>query len=392
MSIDKLIDIGVTHRTYKYRIKDKRAAKRLQEHARAVNQCWNWCAAQHRDRLNRYRLGEASRLWLTHFELAQTFNGFGKEIGLSQKTIGEVCAQWVRNRSIKFRSSFGAKRAAGWIPFHKQSRRVDGNSVIYLGQRYRFFGNKRRPLPADAKSGHFTEDTLGRWWVCFRVEVVSVHAAYDGEVGIDLGLKNFATLSTGDSVEAPQFYRNHEARLAIAQRAGNSRRAKVLHAMVANRRRDFHHKLSRRLADEHAFIVVGNVNAESLARTRMAKSVTDAGWSAFRDMLRYKARHFVEVDESFTTQTCSSCGALPPERPRGIAGLRIREWECSSCGAAHDRDVNAALNILALGRSAAPLVEESREGARLGQHRIGTRDTSAESRAARSLSQDGEGK
>lgn len=99
----------------------------------------------------------------------------------------------------------------------------------------------------------------------------------------------------------------------------------------------------------------------------MAKSVADAGWSAFRRMLAYKAGTFVEVDESFTTQTCSRCGARPPERPKGIVGLRIREWDCSSCGTTHDRDVNAALNILALGRSAAPLVEGSRGGARHGQ-------------------------
>jgi transposase len=98
----------------------------------------------------------------------------------------------------------------------------------------------------------------------------------------------------------------------------------------------------------------------------MAKSVYDAGWSTSRNTLRYKAsRHggtFREVDEvsTFTTQTCSTTGMLPPERPRGIAGLGLREWRCSACGEIHDRDVNAARNILALGLSAQPLVEESR--------------------------------
>jgi len=106
------------------------------------------------------------------------------------------------------------------------------------------------------------------------------------------------------------------------------------------------------------------VNAAGLAKTRMAKSVLDAGWSMFRNMLHYKAsRHgatFLEVDERFTTQTCSTCGAIPESRPKGIAGLGIREWVCSSCGASLDRDVNAARNILALGRSVAAPVEGSR--------------------------------
>ncbi len=98
----------------------------------------------------------------------------------------------------------------------------------------------------------------------------------------------------------------------------------------------------------------------------MAKSVLDAGWSTSRSALRYKAsRHggtFREVDEvsTFTTQTCSTTGILPPERPRGIAGLGVREWRCSACGEIHDRDVNAARNILALGLSAQPPAMESR--------------------------------
>jgi putative transposase len=150
-------------------------------------------------------------------------------------------------------------------------------------------------------------------------------------------------------------------RLAVAQRAGNKRRATAIHGHIANARKDFHHKLSTRLAREYAFIAVGNVNAKNLAKTRMAKSVLDAGWSTFRNMLRYKAATFAEVDERFTTQTCSQCGALPPERPKGIAGLGIREWDCSECGASHDRDVNAARNILRAARSAAGPVEGSRE-------------------------------
>jgi putative transposase len=354
--------MGAMIKTYKYRLKDRRAKKLLRAHAAGCNQVWNWCVAQHRDTLDRFRAGAPKRKWLSHFDLAKQCNGVGADLGIHQQTVRSVCEEWSRNRSLKFRSSFGRKRANGWVPFQRQSRRIDGNSITYLGHRFRFFGSKRRPLPATTKGGFFVEDVLGRWWVCFHVEVDQL-TANDDQVGVDLGLKDFATLSTGEKVGAPQFYRALEAKLATAQRAGNKRRAKALHVKAANCRRDFHHKLSTRLSRDYALIAVGDVNAEALARTRMAKSVLDAGWSAFRDMLRYKAARFVRIDERFTTQTCSSCGSLPPERPRGIAGLGIREWVCSECGASHDRDVNAARNILSLALSAERPVVESRKAA-----------------------------
>lgn len=349
-------------KTYKYRLKDRNARRQLAQYAWSCNQVWNWCVAQHRDALDRYHAGAKPRRWFSAFDLGMQCKGVGKDLGINQQTVNTVCEQWSRTRSTHFRSSFGVRRARGWVPFQRQSRQVQGNSVVYRGRRYRFFGAKRRPLPADARGGYFVEDTLGRWWVCFHVEVEQ-SGALAREIGIDLGLKDFATLSSGEKIEAPHIYRRLEAKLGIAQRAKNGRRVKAIHMKIDNARRDFHHKLSTRLSREYAFIAVGDVNAKSLSQTKLAKSVLDAGWSAFRDMLRYKAAVFVEVDEKFTTQTCSSCGALPPERPRGIAGLGIREWECSTCGAIHDRDVNAARNILALGRSATPLVEESRRAA-----------------------------
>jgi IS605 OrfB family transposase len=354
-------------KTYKYRLKDRSARKHLRVHATACNQVWNWCVAQQRDIEARYRAGAPKRKWLSAFDLAKQCKGVGADLGLHQQTVQSLCEQFARSRDQhkrcpKFRSSFGLSRALGWVPFQRQSRQVSGSSITYLGHRYRFFGNKRRSLPESTKGGFFVEDTLGRWYVCFHVEVEQAKAE-TGEVGIDLGLKSFAALNTGEVVEAPRIYRQLEARLAVAQRSKNARRVKAIHARIKNIRNDFHHKLSTRLSCSYALIAVGDVNAKALSRTRFAKSVLDAGWSAFRSMLKYKASTFVEVDEKFTTQTCSSCGALPPERPKGIAGLGLREWECSSCGVVHDRDVNAARNILALGRSVTPLAEESRRAA-----------------------------
>jgi IS605 OrfB family transposase len=172
------------------------------------------------------------------------------------------------------------------------------------------------------------------------------------ELGIDLGLKELASFSDGrPSIQAEKFYRGLEPALAVAQRARKKGRTRALHAKVANRRRDFLHKLSSSLVKECSRIFVGDVNAAALAQTRLAKSVLDAGWSSFRTMLQYKCADagvwFEMVSERYSTQTCSSCRARTG--PKGVAGLGMRGWVCVTCGAVHDRDVNAARNILAAG-------------------------------------------
>ena len=172
-------------------------------------------------------------------------------------------------------------------------------------------------------------------------------------LGLDLGLKTFAAFSDEalPPIEAERFYRNLEPTLAIARRAGHRNRARAIHAKIANRRKDFLHKLSTRLVNANGAIFVGNVNASALAKTRQAKSVLDAGWSAFRTMLLYKCADagvwFAEVDEAFSTQTCSVCDSRAG--PKGRKDLGIRGWQCTVCGAVHDRNVNAAHNILAAG-------------------------------------------
>jgi IS605 OrfB family transposase len=173
-------------------------------------------------------------------------------------------------------------------------------------------------------------------------------------VGIDLGLRELATFSTGDKIVIPQFYRKSEQRLATAQRARKTpKRVRAIHAKIANRRKDFLHKTSTKLAQEYGLIVIGDVSPSKLAKTRMAKSVLDAGWADLKRMLSYKSIRnggsTLEVSEAYTTQVCSCCGALPDGRPKGIADLGIREWTCSDCGAVHNRDVNAARNILRIG-------------------------------------------
>lgn len=353
--------------TYKYRIKDRCARKVLSRHAYAVNQVWNWCAALQRDIEDRYRSGARKRKWPTHFDLTKQCKGVGFELGIHQQTVQEVCRQFAisRNRvhhAPRFRASFGVRRALGWVPFQQQSRQIEGNSITYLGKTYRFFGNKRRPLPESAKGGAFVEDARGRWYVCFHVEIEAKQPVGNREVGIDLGLKTLATLSDGRKIEHQQVYRHLEPKLMVAQRAGNMQRTRAIYDKIKNRRKDFIHKLTTQLARDYAFIAVGNVNSQQLAKTSMAKSVLDAGWSTLRQQLAYKSASYVDVDEKFTTQTCSCCGSTDSsERPKGIAGLSKRTWECTDCGEIHDRDVNAAKNILIRALSAQRLVGGSRK-------------------------------
>ena len=139
----------------------------------------------------------------------------------------------------------------------------------------------------------------------------------------------------------------------MAQRAHKKSLVKALHAKIKNRRKDELHKFSTKLVQEYGAIFVGNVSSSKLIKTRMAKSTLDAGWSSLKTMLEYKSAYaggiFEEINEAYTTQTCSCCGSIATSSPKGRIGLRIREWTCSDCGSVNDRDLNAAKNILALG-------------------------------------------
>jgi putative transposase len=172
------------------------------------------------------------------------------------------------------------------------------------------------------------------------------------EVGLDLGLKDTAATSDGDKLEAGHFYRSIEKKIANAQRRGHKRQPKRLHRTAARRRKDALHKFSRTVVNEYQRVVVGDVSSLKLAKTRMAKSVLDAGWGMLKTYLQYKGQQAGRcvdiVSERNTTRTCSSCKAL--SGPSGLDMLDVRTWVCHVCGVTHDRDVNAARNILSAGR------------------------------------------
>jgi putative transposase len=223
-----------------------------------------------------------------------------------------------------------------------------------------------RDLPSEPSSVTVVKDASGRYFASFVVmtcdEPLPEIAA---EVGIDLGLTHFAVTSDGRKVTAPKFFRRAERKLRKAQKAlcrkqkGSANRKKAVvkvakaHAKVGDARKDFHHKLSTTVVRDNQAIYVEDLAVAGLGRTRQAKSVHDAGWSAFVNMLEYKAakygRTFAKVDRFFpSSQLCSACGVKDGPKP-----LHVREWTCAACGTTHDRDVNAAINIRAEGRKVA---------------------------------------
>lgn len=340
--------------TYRFRVKDKNHKRALKTQAWKANLIWNFCVEFQRTCVN---------FWPTHFDLVNATKEFGKEHGVHSDTRNSICRQFVQSRNThkkcpKFRS---IKKHLGWAPFIRRAVQLKGDSVTFQKRRYRF--RKHRDFNKAFKTGCFVEDIQGNWFVCFTTEAPDLPVAEGFAVGIDLGLKDMATLSDGTKVEAEKFYRKQENDLAVAQRSRNKKRTKAIHTKIKNRRNHNLHVASARITEKYQNIIVGNVNSAALAKTNMAKSVLDAGWYKFKEQLRYKAsRHqgsFVVVNESYTTQACNSCGCISDSSPKGVADLNKRDWICGDCGASHDRDVNAAKNILSLGLDRQPLVEES---------------------------------
>jgi len=215
-----------------------------------------------------------------------------------------------------------------------------------------------RDLPSEPSSVTVIRDSAGRYFASFVIETGPVALPGTGPVtGIDLGLTHFAVLSDGRKIASPQFLRRAEKKLRPAQRSlsrkqkGSRNRDKArvkvarAHAQVADARREFCHQLSTTLIRDSQAVAVEDLAVKGLARTRMAKSVHDAGWSAFVAMLEYKARlygrEFHRIGRFIpTSQTCSACGVKDGPKP-----LHVRAWQCQECGAWLDRDINAAVNV-----------------------------------------------
>ena len=221
-----------------------------------------------------------------------------------------------------------------------------------------------RDLPSAPSSVTVIKEPDGRYYASFVVEREATPLpACDREIGIDLGLASLAVTSDGEVIGNPRFLRAKERRLARAQRAlsrrqnGSANRARarhrvaVLHRTVRETRLDHAHKTALRLVRDNQAVYAEDLCVSGLARTRLAKSVHDAGWSQLLRLIEEKAvqygRTFARIGRfEPTSQVCSACGVRDGPKP-----LHVRAWACQACGTVHDRDVNAAKNILAAGRA-----------------------------------------
>lgn len=216
-----------------------------------------------------------------------------------------------------------------------------------------------------------SKDTAGRYFVSMLcTDYVTEKPKAFAKVGIDLGLTHFAILSTGEKIASPKAFATNEKKLAKAQRvlakkqkgSANRKKAKLkvarLHAKIADTRKDFLHKLSTRLINENQVIAIETLAVSNMQKNRcLSKAIGDAGWSEFVRQLEYKSRWYgrdlVGIDRWYpSSKRCSDCGHTVKSMP-----LSVREWTCPECGTIHDRDVNAARNVLAAGLAVSALGE-----------------------------------
>ena len=312
--------------------------------ASAINYVWNYCQEVS---LLAYR---RDKMFLSAYDLHKLTVGTSKDLRLSADTIQQVCTEYVTRRrqfkkiKLKWRSK---KRSLGWIPFKAAYIKLQADMVTYCGHRFHLWLS--RPIKGTVKTGSFTQDARGRWYVNFQCDVSdATEPLGQAEIGIDLGLTNQIACSDGVIYSRENLTRHHEAALALAQRAHKARRVKAIQAKIAHTRTDWTHKATTAIARRAKLIVIGDVSSTKLIQTSFAKSTYDAAWGSVRSQLHYKAIRLagscVTGRETFSSVTCSACGSRTG--PSGLSALGVRAWCCTSCGTSHHRDINAATNIL----------------------------------------------
>ncbi|NYZ78625.1 IS200/IS605 family element transposase accessory protein TnpB [Candidatus Micrarchaeota archaeon] len=218
---------------------------------------------------------------------------------------------------------------------------------------------KHREINGKIKTLTLKREASGKWFAVFSVDTPKEIPKENrgAAVGIDLGLMTFATLSNGEMIKNPRHLMKHEDRLAFIQRkfskkkrrSSNRKKAKLkiarLHEKVADTRKDFLHKTSTQLVNDYSFIALEKLASQEMAEQNYGKSINDAGWNMFANMLAYKAEgagcRVVFVDPKNTSKTCSRCGNI-----RDDLTLWDRVYNCPECGLSTDRDLNSAVNIL----------------------------------------------
>jgi putative transposase len=295
---------------------------------------------------------------------------------LSNPNLKSVHSQVLRDVAVRVDLAFRAffrrlktKEERVGYPRFKGSDRYD--SITYTQSGFAVKDNKlilskigkikiiqHRPIKGQIKTLTIRKNNIGPWFACFSVEVeCEALPSVNRQIGIDVGLYNFATYSDGTIIDNPRFFRKSQEELTTTQSRysknktkKNKNRLSKLHNKVANKRKDFCHKVSRNVINNYDMICIEHLNINKMVKDhRMSKSIYDAAWNQFAQCLIYKAeeagRKVVQVNPAYTSQDCSQCGY------RVLKTLSDRIHNCPYCGLEMDRDLNASLNILRLGTS-----------------------------------------
>jgi len=309
---------------------------------------YNWA-------IRKIELNAQNQIYFSKFDFINLLAGHSKKLGVPshtiQGTLDQAYLAWercfkklarnpklksVRNKlnSMPFPDSILSNRfkdglirlpKLGWIKFYKQKLPV---------------GVIKRARIVRRASGWYLQLTIN---TTYKFPVKDT----DSKIGIDTGFKHLATLSDGIKFNNKRNFIKGQKRLAQAQRGSRKKLTARLHERIKYRRKDYNHKVSRKIVENYAEIYITNDNLRGQAKI-FGKSISDAGISQLRQFILYKSdvhgRKCVLVDSKYTTMTCSNCGVH--SGPTGLSRLAVRNWECSAWGAQHDRDINSAKVIL----------------------------------------------
>lgn len=329
-------------KTYHFRIKDSTHINWLCKKAGIVNHIWNEVQSF---RLSFYNIyGEL----LSENELDKIC----KFKDISSKTVQVVINQYIlkckqfKRLKLKWRTN---KKSLGWIPFKKDGIHFDFESgtTTYMKRNFKIWYSQK--VDGNILCGSFNQDASGHWFLNITTDVnIEKERVCDREIGIDLGCKEQIICSDGVVYERENLTIKYENKLATAQRRKKKRQVTKIYRKIKNSRIDWNNKVTTDICKTSKLVVVGDITAKKLCKTRMAKYIFDTATFQIKSMLLYKAiRYGVDlriVSEKFSTVTCSVCHQKTG--PSGLSGLGVRAWDCPNCGTHHHRDVNAAINIL----------------------------------------------
>ena len=279
-----------------------------------------------------------------------------KKLGIPSHTLQGILLQvygaWRRcfKKQAKRPRLKGSRNKLNSIPFPDPIKYPQGNKIGISGLgKIRF--HKQELPQAKIKCGRIIKRASG-WYLCLVLDTECSFPVKETNtaIGIDPGFATLLTLSDGTKIENPRELRNGSERIAKAQRGDNKKLTARLQERQANRRTDRNHKISRKIIENYATVFYSNDNFKGIAK-KFGKSVSEAGLRQLINFISYKGstcgRKVESVNSKYTTMTCSSCGTLTG--PSGYNGLAVRHWECSACGADHDRDINSAKVVLNVG-------------------------------------------